>query len=144
MNIEAVFQIHLNMARNKNIVLINKVSPIIDLYADINMLQTVLRNLVSNAIKFTHEGGQVTVSAEKGKAWTEISVSDQGVGLSEEKIEGIFTTYRDKSTKGTSGEAGTGLGLSLCKDFVEKHGGCIHVESKPGNGCRFYFTIPIA
>jgi signal transduction histidine kinase len=102
----------------------------------------VLRNLIYNAIKFTGRGGQVLakVSAEGGKV--SISVEDTGVGISEGDIEKIFNPEVHIATKGTENETGSGLGLLLCKDYVEKNGGKISVESEKGKGSIFRFCIP--
>jgi signal transduction histidine kinase len=144
MIIESAYSTQINIARSKNILLSNTVSPVIDVLADKHMLQTVLRNLVSNAIKFSQEGSDVIISAKKTGEWIEISVTDQGVGITNGNCTKLFTLNREKSTVGTSGEPGTGLGLILCKDFIEKHGGTINVESIPGKGCRFFFNLPTA
>ncbi len=111
--------------------------------ADKNMISTILRNLISNAIKYTHPGGKIVLSAEqKPDEWV-FSVSDNGVGIKKEAIEKLFRIDENNSTPGTQNETGTGLGLILCKEFVKKHGGKIWVESEVGIGSAFYFTIPI-
>ncbi len=112
--------------------------------ADANMINTVLRNLLTNALKFTFENGTVAVTAKKRFSFVEISVSDTGVGMDEETTAKLFRIDTKVSTKGTADERGTGLGLILCKEFVEKHGGKIQVESSPGKGSLFTFTIPPA
>ncbi|MGE5406212.1 MAG: ATP-binding protein [Methanosarcina sp.] len=111
-------------------------------FGDIDMLNTVLRNLISNSIKFTHEGGEILLSYKELENSSLISVSDNGIGIPEKdqaKLWNITTTY---TVKGTNGETGTGMGLILCKDFIEKHGGKIWVESKTGQGCTFKITLP--
>ncbi len=115
-------------------------------YCDTNMTETVLRNILSNAIKFTHKGGKVKVRGNKKthKGYVTISVADTGVGIPEEKINGLFRIDSSYSTPGTSGESGTGLGLILCYEFVTKNGGKIWVESKLNKGTTFYFTLPNA
>jgi len=115
----------------------------IEIYADRNMINTILRNLVSNSIKFTHENGQITLSASKKPDQIEITVSDNGVGLEKEKQTKLFVMGAVETTNGTANEKGCGLGLILCKEFVEKHGGEIWVESEEGKGCDFLFTLPI-
>ncbi len=111
-------------------------------YADVNMFSAVIRNLVSNAIKFTHEQGAIVIQLQGKEDFCEISVKDNGVGISEENIHKIFRIDSNHSTHGTNGEKGTGLGLILCKEFVEQHNGKIWVESVVDKGSRFIFTLP--
>ncbi len=111
-------------------------------YADVNMFSTVIRNLVANAIKFTQEQGLIVIQLREGDDFCEISVKDNGVGISEEDIHKIFRIDSNHSTQGTNGEKGTGLGLILCKEFIEKHNGKIWVESVVGKGSKFIFTLP--
>ena len=110
-------------------------------YADENMLSSILRNLASNAVKFTPKGGKVTISAKSLDNTVECSVSDTGIGMSKEMVENIFKLDIDTSRKGTDNEPSTGLGLILCKEFVGKHGGKLWVESEEGKGSTFYFTL---
>lgn len=110
-------------------------------FGDMQMIHTVLRNLLSNAIKFTPQGGEVAVSVTKLDDRYEISVKDTGVGIARENIPKLFKIESKYSTKGTANEKGTGLGLILCKEFVDKHGGKIWMESEVGKGSTFYFTI---
>ena len=107
------------------------------------MLKTVILNLVSNAIKFTNSGGAININAEQTDSDLIISVSDNGIGISPENLAKLFDISEVLSTKGTAGETGTGLGLLLCKEFVEKHGGIIWVDSEVGKGSEFKFTLPI-
>ena len=113
-------------------------------YADNNMLSTIIRNLVSNATKFTNKGGQIIVKALKKDNFVEISILDTGIGISEENINKLFRIDVNYKTNGTENEKGTGLGLILCKEFVEENGGSVRVESILGKGSSFIFTIPIA
>lgn len=113
------------------------------LFADHNMMKTILRNLLTNAIKYTHEGGRVIVSAEVIGYRAVITVSDNGVGISPGVMERLWQQYKPTTTDGTAHEKGSGLGLLLCKQFVEKHGGTIWVESVPGEGSDFKFTLPV-
>jgi PAS domain S-box-containing protein len=112
------------------------------LLADEDMLKVVLRNLISNAIKFTHEEGQINIIAGVKASDLAVTVSDNGVGIASGKINDLFDISKIVSTKGTSNEKGTGLGLLLCREFVEKHGGRIWVESIEGKGSDFKFTLP--
>lgn len=128
-------------AQNKNIS-INLGQGELNVRADVEMLKTVLRNLISNAIKFTHPGGTIGIYAEVADQDTTITVSDNGVGIHPDKINTLFDISVSSTAQGTSGETGTGLGLFLCKELVEKHGGTIWAESEPGKGSRFKFTLP--
>ena len=133
-------------ALKKSITLTNKIPESIYVEADTNMLQTILRNLVHNSIKFTNTGGKVNISAkmiegENNKKLVEVSVSDNGVGIRPKIKTGLFKITENTSTEGTENEGGTGLGLILCKEFVEKHGGEIWVESELGKGSKFKFTL---
>lgn len=115
----------------------------IEIHADVNMFSTVFRNLVSNAIKFTNENGNISVYVRKKMDFCEITVKDNGVGISESDIKKIFRIDSKHKTLGTKGEKGTGLGLILCKEFVEKNGGKISVKSEMGEGSEFSFTLPL-
>ncbi|MEI7812833.1 MAG: CHASE domain-containing protein [Ignavibacteria bacterium] len=111
-------------------------------YADETMLNSTLRNLLSNAVKFTKRGGKVLVKARKtDNNMMEISVTDNGIGIPEALLKKLFNMAEEVGRKGTDGESSTGLGLLLCKDFVEKHGGRIWAESTGKNGSVFYFTL---
>ncbi len=107
-----------------------------------DMLLTVLRNLVSNAVKFTHSGGAVTLSAEARGGAVEIAVADTGVGIPAAKIDDLLRLDRRVTTNGTAGERGSGFGLLLCRDLVERLGGELAVSSVPDQGTRFAFTLP--
>ena len=111
-------------------------------YADRDMISTILRNLISNAIKFSYPGGQIEISAENSKEEIKLIITDHGVGIRPEAIPKLWRIDESYSTMGTSKEKGTGLGLLLCKEFVEKHDGKIWVESQLGKGSTFIFTIP--
>jgi len=111
-------------------------------FADKAMISTVMRNLISNAIKFSRPHSEITVKAEVQKNELMISVSDHGVGIPKEGIEKLFRIDENYTTAGTQKEQGTGLGLILCLEFIKKHGGRIWVDSEVGAGSVFYFTIP--
>lgn len=112
--------------------------------ADEHMLGAILRNLVFNALKFSHPGNAVTVSAQPGRDAITVAVADEGVGMDEQTLASLFSLRCKKSRLGTGGEKGTGLGLVLCKEFIERHGGTIRAESRPGRGTTFFFTLPAA
>ena len=126
----------------KNITLNNSVTDDTIAYADPNMLKTILRNLVQNAIKFTNSGGMVNILATTQQNDTFFTVSDNGIGMSEETRNNIFKLDTIVVQNGTDHEKGSGLGLILCKEFIEKHGGKIWAESGCGKGSKFEFTIP--
>ncbi len=132
-----------DMAITKNIELKSCFTDNLTIIADKNMIKTILRNLISNAIKFTHKNGKVEVKAIVDNKQVEISVSDSGIGMTKETIAKLFRIDANVSTRGTENEKGTGLGLFLCKEFVEKHGGKIWVESESGKGSTFRFFIPL-
>lgn len=111
-------------------------------YADLNMLLTVFRNLISNAIKFTNKGGFIKIYAEQNKTESTITVSDNGLGMDQATMNSLFDISQIQTRSGTEDEKGTGFGLLLCSEFVEKHGGKIWVESELGKGSNFKFTLP--
>ncbi len=111
-------------------------------YADIDMLKTVLRNLISNAIKFSNKGGEIIISAVNEETDTKIIIEDNGIGIGQSSLSKLFKLSEVISTRGTSDEKGSGLGLLLCQQFIDIHGGKIWVESEAGRGSRFNFTLP--
>jgi len=130
-------------ANTKDITIKQFATDEIYIFADINMLNTVLRNIVSNSIKFTNKGGRIDIYAEKNHLNGIITISDNGVGIEPDKINKLFDISQINSRNGTENEKGTGLGLLLCKEFVEKHSGQIWVESEIGKGSDFKFTMPL-
>ena len=134
--------LHKEPAEKKGIRIISEVSDELLAFGDREMISTVLRNLINNAIKFSHRGGLVEVIIDEKDDFLEVMVSDEGIGISRENAEKIFRIDAKYKSPGTIGEKGTGLGLILCKDFVEKNGGRIWCESQEGSGAKFYFTIP--
>jgi len=130
-------------SENKKIRIENNIPEGITVFADIQMIQSVLRNLLSNALKFTPENGSVEMSAVEMNTEVKVSIKDSGVGISESNLKRIFDQDQPLKTTGTNKESGSGLGLILCKDFVEKTGGKIWVESEEGKGSTFIFTIPL-
>ncbi|MGB3144986.1 MAG: tetratricopeptide repeat-containing sensor histidine kinase [Maribacter sp.] len=130
------------IANSKSITIKNTVLENTKIWSDMNQIDIVVRNLLSNALKFTHNGGLVVIGAiEKTRNW-EIYIQDDGLGMSEETMSRIFKKDANHSTYGTNDEKGTGLGLSLCKEMVEKNNGKMWVNSALGKGSSFYFTIP--
>lgn len=138
-----ILKLKKSIAKAKNISLNYLSSDEIEVYVDENMLRTVLRNLISNAIKFTKFGGDIRVYAISKQDRVEITVTDNGVGIDEEIRNKLFSLETNETSIGTANEKGSGLGLILCKEFVEKHGGKIWVESELGKGSDFKFTLPI-
>jgi signal transduction histidine kinase len=138
-DIQNIFNIQI---RKKNITVLNNIPENLNVFADKNLLSTILRNLVSNAIKFTPPGGYITLSAEKSDGKVDISVSDTGIGMSRHQINNMFQLDTHITKTGTSQEKGTGLGLILCKEFIEIHKGTIHIESEPDKGSIFTFSLP--
>lgn len=130
-------------AKSKGIDIVTTIPGGLNVFADTNLFQTVVRNLVSNAVKFTPKGGKVNLSAKiTDDKNIEISIRDTGIGMSKAMVDNLFRIDVQTSRKGTEGEPSTGLGLILCKEFIEKHGGKIWVESEIGKGSKFYFTLP--
>lgn len=128
---------------NKNIKFHSGVNSNIIVFGDRNMLETIFRNLISNAIKFTGSSGSINVLAELNNSEAIITIRDTGLGISREDIKKLFRIDENFKTKGTANEVGSGLGLILCKEFIEKHGGQIWVESVQGKGSDFKFSIPV-
>ena len=128
----------------KQIRLKNQLQGEVLVHADKNMINTVVRNLISNAIKFTPAGGEITIRAIKENNNWVIGVSDTGIGMEEQDTQKLFRMDKSFSKEGTAGEKGTGLGLLLCKEFVEKNSGKIWVESTPGKGTTFWFSLPLS
>ena len=134
----------LESARNKSIHIVVEIPDDLMVFADYNILQTIIRNLASNAVKFTPKGGTVRLKAKNiDNSIIEISIIDTGIGMSLKITERLFKLGDQINRQGTEGEASTGLGLFLCKGFIEKHKGKIWVESKEGAGSTFYFTFPL-
>jgi len=111
-------------------------------HVDEIMINIVIRNLISNAIKFTYPGGNVVISAEQNPEELIVTVTDDGKGMNKTTLDNLFRIEETHSTIGTRNEKGTGLGLILCKEFIDKHNGRIWVESEPGKGSTFFFSVP--
>lgn len=130
------------LIQNKNLTLSVNIPDNLNLFADMNMISTILRNLLTNAIKFSHRNGKIDLIVETNDTENTIKVIDYGMGMNEETRDNLFKISNAKSTDGSEGEKGTGLGLILCKEFAEANGGNIWVESQLGIGSIFTFTIP--
>ncbi len=133
-----------NPAAKKEIKLINEVDAGLSAYCDENMVSTVIRNLISNAVKYSNQGGTITCSAASKADTIEVKISDTGIGIKPENMQKLFRIDVNYTTKGTAQETGTGLGLILCKEFIGRNGGEIHVESEFGKGSTFIFTLPVS
>lgn len=111
-------------------------------FADRGMVETVIRNLIHNAIKFSHPGGRIAMRSEKVNDQIRVTIRDDGIGMEQGVCDRIFDMDKNATTTGTGGEAGTGLGLPLCRELIEANGGTIRIESAPGQGSSFIFTLP--
>ena len=142
--VDECITIALEPAKNKGIDITYDIPENTEIFADSYMLQTVIRNLVSNAMKFTPKGGKINVSAKTtdDNKSVEIFIHDTGIGMNQSMVRNLFRLDVQTSRPGTEGESSSGLGLLLCKEFVEKNGGKIWVESEEGKGSTFHFTIP--
>jgi len=140
--VEGVIQLHQASAKQKGITIVNEVAFGLTARFDANMFHTILRNLASNAIKFSPDKATVFISAIKQGNEVLVAVRDQGVGMDASQIEKVFKSDDRISTPGTRNEKGTGLGLILGKNFITRHGGKIKVESKKGEGTTISFTLP--
>jgi signal transduction histidine kinase len=138
---ETVSLLKMNM-ESKKVVLINKIPDSLMVKADFNMLNTVLRNLISNAVKFSHPQKTIELGAKETDNHIEVFIKDQGVGVPESDQEKLFSIGHNIARNGTANEKGTGLGLLVCKEFIERHQGEIWLESKENQGTTFYFTLP--
>ena len=139
--ITEVFGLMIEKSTSKNIKLTNLVPDQLRVSADEDMLKTIIRNLVSNALKFTPTNGNIEIKAMEKPDEIEIAIKDTGIGIKKEDIDKLFKIGSNYSQQGTENESGTGLGLVLCKEFVEKHSGKIWVESEEGKGSTFKFTL---
>jgi PAS domain S-box-containing protein len=142
--VEECISMVMGLAKNKEIEIVYDVPANLKVFVDSNILQTTIRNIVSNAIKFTPKGGKIHLSAKTTRdKHVEVSIRDTGIGMKNEMINNLFRLDVRTNREGTEGEPSTGLGLLLCKEFVEKHGGRIWIESEVGKGSTFYFTMPM-
>ncbi|MBI2419368.1 MAG: hypothetical protein HYV28_16015 [Ignavibacteriales bacterium] len=140
--VNKVLRISGQSAKIKNISVYTEIPVGLTVYADADMLETIFRNLLGNAIKFTHQGGSVTIKAAEHAERVAISIADTGVGMSEERLQELFQMEKSKSTSGTAKEKGSGLGLLLCKEFTEMQSGSLEVASQLNTGTTFTIRLP--
>lgn len=140
--VQETYDLFTYMAKAKQITIEMDVAEDIEVQIDREMIKTVIRNLLNNAIKFTPEDGKINISATKKEAFVHVKVSDTGAGMKQKTLNKLFKIGEIESRPGTDGERGTGFGLLLCKEFIDKHGGEIWAESEVGKGSSFKFTIP--
>jgi PAS domain S-box-containing protein len=139
--VNKIIEILSKIAAGKNISLSNNIKKGTPVYADVDMLRSIVQNLIMNAIKFTPTEGRIIVSSVNKEGFVEVSIQDTGIGIETEKISRLFSFGSKFTTDGTAGEKGTGLGLPLCKEFIERNGGKVRVESEIGKGSKFTFTL---
>jgi PAS domain S-box-containing protein len=132
-----------DLAKSKGISLRQDAPQGLTVLVDQPTIKTVIRNILFNAVKFTRRGGEIAVSAKQEGPTATVAMQDTGVGMNEQVLSSIFTLEKEKRQLGTEGEKGTGLGLILCKQFIEQHGGSIWVESESGKGTTVFFTLPV-
>lgn len=140
---DEVIELFRALSLQKSLTIVNNITAHPKIQADRTIISIVLRNLISNAIKFSFPGGMISISSTISKDDIFIEVKDNGTGMTEDTISRLFKIDKNISSKGTQNEEGTGLGLILCKEFIEKHSGKIWVESETGNGSKFLFTLPL-
>jgi len=129
-------------AKNKEITINDIINENVIVYADPNMIETIFRNLLANAIKFTPNNGKITISTKKQNNSIIVQIKDNGIGMKKTVLKKLFKIDENYSSLGTKGEKGTGLGLILCKELVEKNGGTIWAESELSKGSSLYFALP--
>jgi two-component system, sensor histidine kinase and response regulator len=139
-SIQEVLQLLSQQAKLKQIIIANETPDAAYSHGDKDMISLVLRNLVSNAIKFTPEKGKISVGVSEHDSFVEVYVKDSGTGISPEALKKI-NNNNFYTTKGTASESGTGLGLMLCKEFLARNGSQLHIESRPGGGSIFSFSL---
>jgi signal transduction histidine kinase len=128
------------IAERKNVKVINEIKECV-VHADSDMVQAIVRNLISNALKFSHKGGKVVLSSRTNGDMVKVTVSEYGVGISKQQVDSLFKLDSSPSAIGTAGEKGTGIGMTLCKEMVERNGGKIWAKSTIGEGPQVYFSL---
>ena len=133
-----------HMAQRKEISIVIECKEVADVFADVDMVQAILRNIISNAIKYTHPKGRIQInSAKENDSYAFVSIKDDGVGMNPETIANLFKMEKSVSAFGTDNEKGTGLGLLVCKEFIDKNKGKLEIISSLGSGSEFKFTLPL-
>lgn len=132
------------LAKTKNLEILYDSNPDLIAKADVRMIDTVIRNLISNAIKFSHTSNKIEIDCQFNGSFIVLRVTDHGIGMTEEVQKHLYFFYGNNSGTGTRGERGSGLGLSLCKEFIEENGGSIQIFSKENDGTEVTITIPSA
>ncbi|MDX8340427.1 hybrid sensor histidine kinase/response regulator [Draconibacterium sp. IB214405] len=140
--ISEVLQIVQPSALLKDIKLIQEIGGAAEIYGKKDLIATMIRNFLSNAIKFTNKGGHVSIQTKQAGDWIEIIISDNGIGIEDKRLKTLFEYGKTKSSMGTNGEVGTGYGLMLSKEIIDKHNGRITVDSQPGIGTQFKISLP--
>jgi signal transduction histidine kinase len=140
--VQGITELLKNQYELKMITLNTEIDEDLTVWADINMLNTVIRNLISNAIKYTHNAGAINILVSEADNAVRFAIKDNGVGIDKDVVDKLFKIQHKVSSPGTNNERGTGLGLILCKEFIERHGGSIWLTSELGKGSEFYFTLP--
>jgi signal transduction histidine kinase len=136
--------LHRLLAEKKGIMLLSSEPNEVYAYGDRDMINSVIRNLVTNAVKFTDRDRKVEIHLKPREKEIEVNIVDEGIGINPDQLKKLFRIDEKFKSTGTAGEKGTGLGLIICKEFVEKNGGEITVKSSPGKGSVFSFTVPLA
>ncbi len=142
--IESSTRLLKDMMKHKKITLERSIHSDVEVSADFEQIQIVFRNLVSNAIKFSYEGSKIYIHVHKADKHVKIGIKDEGIGMTQEQLESLFVLGKHKSTFGTKNEKGTGLGLLLIKDYIEKNDGDFEIRSEQGKGSEFIFTLPLS
>ena len=142
--VDEIMNVYEINAARKNLNLINELPPDVNIFADKNMIEIITRNILSNALKFTPSNGTITISAKKQQEFIDIEVVDTGIGMTKSEIDELFKSNHAQTKNGTSNEKGTGLGLFLCKEFVEKNNGKLLIESQKGKGSSFIIRLPVS
>lgn len=140
--VDDIKKLYKSQLDEKEISLYTNIEDQTNVFADLSLIKTVINNLIINAIKFTSRKGEIQITAQTAETYVELCVEDNGIGISKERLQRFYSGESFNSTRGTENEKGTGIGLILCKDFVELNKGTFRIESEPGAGSKFFFTVP--